>query len=254
MKPLRSTTQKMFKSKFGTYLFYALGEIPLVVIGILLAVQIDNWNENRKTRESEQLMLKALLAEMTDNRKYLLTTMAFEEGGKNAALKLKDIYNTDHHKFKTNQLDSLFGQLLRNISYDPRVSVINSIKLSGQLGTIRNSKIQDFITSFEEFVSNTKLDAAVNRSLTVNRYAPLVSKYISLNNLLKYIGLERGGAFLEIDGSKFESNYEDLFKDREMESLVIYMYGWWKVELTGQQELLKMLDETISIVKSELAK
>jgi len=32
------------------YLLYALGEILLVVLGILIALQVDNWNETRKTR------------------------------------------------------------------------------------------------------------------------------------------------------------------------------------------------------------
>lgn len=35
--------------KFSKYLIYAIGEIVLVVIGILIALQINNWNENRKT-------------------------------------------------------------------------------------------------------------------------------------------------------------------------------------------------------------
>ena len=34
----------------GRYLKYALGEIALVMIGILLALQVNNWNENRKNK------------------------------------------------------------------------------------------------------------------------------------------------------------------------------------------------------------
>ena len=38
----------MKKNKTGKYLKYAIGEIVLVVIGILIALQINNWNENKK--------------------------------------------------------------------------------------------------------------------------------------------------------------------------------------------------------------
>ena len=40
----------MEKNKIGKYLKYAVGEIILVVIGILIALQINNWNENRKSK------------------------------------------------------------------------------------------------------------------------------------------------------------------------------------------------------------
>jgi len=45
---------------------YAFGEIVLVVIGILIALQINNWNEYQKERKSEKL----LLSEIQDNLKY----------------------------------------------------------------------------------------------------------------------------------------------------------------------------------------
>ena len=51
----------MEKNKFGKYLKYAIGEILLVVIGILIALQINNWNEDRKRKKLEisTLMNKA---------------------------------------------------------------------------------------------------------------------------------------------------------------------------------------------------
>jgi len=42
------------------YLFYAIGEIALVVIGILIALQINNWNENRINDESVRRHLRSL--------------------------------------------------------------------------------------------------------------------------------------------------------------------------------------------------
>ncbi len=45
------------ENKFSKYLLYAIGEILLVVIGILIALQINNWNENKtKSRQLEQIL------------------------------------------------------------------------------------------------------------------------------------------------------------------------------------------------------
>ncbi|MFT4832575.1 MAG: hypothetical protein ACI815_002231 [Psychroserpens sp.] len=50
IKFFRNIRQKMVtENKFSKYLLYAIGEIILVVIGILIALQINNWNENKKS-------------------------------------------------------------------------------------------------------------------------------------------------------------------------------------------------------------
>lgn len=50
----------MGKNQRAKYLKYAIGEIALVVIGILIALQINNWNENRKTKLKEIEVLEAI--------------------------------------------------------------------------------------------------------------------------------------------------------------------------------------------------
>jgi hypothetical protein len=50
----------MGKNKTGKYLKYAIGEIILVVIGILIALQINNWNEGRKTQRAELKYMEQL--------------------------------------------------------------------------------------------------------------------------------------------------------------------------------------------------
>ena len=50
----------MEQNKTGKYLKYAIGEIVLVVIGILIALSINNWNEERKDRKVELKILKEL--------------------------------------------------------------------------------------------------------------------------------------------------------------------------------------------------
>jgi len=59
------------ESKFSKYLLYAIGEIILVVIGILIALQINNWNENRKLENSKEKLMFALKQEFKVNKNVL---------------------------------------------------------------------------------------------------------------------------------------------------------------------------------------
>ncbi|WP_445384148.1 DUF6090 family protein [Robiginitalea sp. IMCC44478] len=55
-------------NKFSKYLLYAIGEILLVVIGILIALQIDNWNENRQKAKEEHEILKQIEQDLVESR------------------------------------------------------------------------------------------------------------------------------------------------------------------------------------------
>ena len=55
------------ENKTSKYFKYAFGEIILVVVGILIALQINNWNENRKTNAENQIILNNLHEEFSEN-------------------------------------------------------------------------------------------------------------------------------------------------------------------------------------------
>ncbi|MFZ9003961.1 MAG: DUF6090 family protein [Robiginitalea sp.] len=54
-------------NKFSKYLLYAVGEILLVVIGILIALQVDNWNEERKFKSTQREFLEDLKTQVTND-------------------------------------------------------------------------------------------------------------------------------------------------------------------------------------------
>ena len=52
------------KNHMKKYIIYAIGEIMLVVLGILIALQINNWNENQKQIREEGIILNSLLDDL----------------------------------------------------------------------------------------------------------------------------------------------------------------------------------------------
>ena len=63
----RIRQQLLSENKLSKYLLYAFGEIVLIVIGILIALQVNNLNEQSKTRDREQKYLVAIKSELNNN-------------------------------------------------------------------------------------------------------------------------------------------------------------------------------------------
>ncbi|NKI30932.1 DUF6090 family protein [Croceivirga thetidis] len=108
LKFFRRIRQKLLQeNRFSKYLLYAIGEIVLVMIGILLALQINNWNENLKARKEEQRILKLLKDEVS--RDISLLENLIESGKRRGA-----------------EMDSLMIMLANKQNYD----VSNFLRLS----------------------------------------------------------------------------------------------------------------------------
>jgi len=72
---IRDTRQRLFKSgKLSLYFMYVFVEILLVVFGILIALQVDNWNENRKERQEEVRVLEQLVEDFNTNKLIISNT------------------------------------------------------------------------------------------------------------------------------------------------------------------------------------
>ncbi|MCS5491324.1 DUF6090 family protein [Algoriphagus limi] len=109
----RKFRQKLLtQNRVTRYLIYALGEIFLVVIGILIALQINNWNESRKDRAFELEMLseinRELLSEIED-KQVALNIFNRAERSLNELLKMRidDEYSRDSLEQHLNNLGSI---------------------------------------------------------------------------------------------------------------------------------------------------
>jgi Family of unknown function (DUF6090) len=146
IKFFRKIRKNMIKeNRTSKYLLYAIGEIVLVVIGILIALQVNNWNEQRKQNIQEYYTLKQLriefqadslkldaLIKLTDRKiisvKYMLRIISER---KSDSLKLPMVFFS--------------GKFIPFYDYSP---TFNELVSSGNLNMISNDSIKNAINDF----------------------------------------------------------------------------------------------------------
>jgi len=125
------------------YLKYAVGEIVLVVIGILIALSINNWNQNRLNREYEVTMLKELQKQLKVDYNRLKNIGPYFKNIQHSVHEVVEIkydasYPADSLSYHMNQIQTFGLAMLFN------TSVYESLKSSG-LDKISNPKIRNLI-------------------------------------------------------------------------------------------------------------
>ena len=132
----------MEQNKTGKYLKYAIGEIILVVIGILIALQINNWNEHRKTRATEIIFLKNI---ETDLKLNLVSLDAFvisrQEAIKSSKLVINYFNNPNSINLNTFNLHSI--NVMVWFPFQQNDNTYQELVNSGQLSIISNKDIKD---------------------------------------------------------------------------------------------------------------
>ena len=124
------------QNKTTRYFKYAIGEIILVVIGILVALQINNWNEFNKMQLQEQEILKGLKTEFNINQVRLVYVMQTSEQAIENGNKLITYFNKDISKIPERKLDSLLYNFQQVWTFNPQKGLLNSIITSGQINLI----------------------------------------------------------------------------------------------------------------------
>ena len=149
IKFFRKIRQKLLsENKFSKYLLYAIGEIILVVVGILIALQINNNNELRKTREFEVKMLNEIRHELIQDTIYFNIIRNRAEKALQGAKKMMLLYTQE-----SPQPDSLskYGQMMSvSFQYIYHKGAYEAIKSTG-IDKISNDSIRLMITDMYDF-------------------------------------------------------------------------------------------------------
>ncbi|WP_350293374.1 DUF6090 family protein [uncultured Croceitalea sp.] len=169
----------MSENKMGKYFKYAIGEILLVVIGILIALQINNWNENRINANKETAILANIHKEFKQNKKQLDSVVNQHQNVHANCAKIIELFPITS-KPKQTVLDSLAYHLFWSyggVTFNPSQTSINALASTSSFDIIKNESLRDYLVSWNDLIKDYQEEELYSRNYLYNQYDPYLSKH-----------------------------------------------------------------------------
>ena len=142
--------QLVHEGQLRKYLGYALGEILLVVIGILIAIQVNNWNENRKGRQYEQYILQEIVNNLAGDGEQIKRMLKQREKTQFSITRMEKYLFANQYDQDTFAYD--LGQLFTFERYFPIRTSYEVAKANGL--QISNQELRTQIANYYEYEQN----------------------------------------------------------------------------------------------------
>lgn len=253
IKIFRKARRKMLaEQKFRNYLVYAIGEIVLVVIGILIALAIDNHNDNRVLQKKEQIYLAGLKNEFQTSKRKLEELIKINrqnyEGAKTIITYISDPkVSPSEAEFST----ILFHTFAFDIVFNPNNSLLTEMINSGSLKDLKNVDLRKSLTNWVanlEDISKQEIDQGLQREKVLDMFR---RKEYSIRTILDLSGISENEMGLPVKDQHL-SNLP-LLKSVEFENNILsFILSSQATESAHYLPLMKSLDGILVLIDSEI--
>jgi len=244
--------QLLSKDKYSTYLLYASGEIILVVVGILLALQIDNWNDQRIERIKELNYLKAIKNDLVLNRNEVESFIQMKHTAiKSANIIIKYFENDTIYNPGYFNLHNLNVSITSR--FEEKNNTFKELENSGQLTLISNQEIKNQLLEMDliyrriEFYSDHLYNDL--RDLNYSLQFHTVDFDPAVKNLSYQLSGGKLGENVELSVEQFQNLLTDLgYKN----SFTLSNYNNQLI-IEGLEEIMEATNRLIELIDEEMS-
>ncbi len=234
------------ENKMGKYFKYAIGEILLVVIGILIALQINNWNENKKNHQQELNLLNQLRSDLTENKieiKDIIKRLNVNSMAMDSLIKrLK--------KPELEQAISVYTALIHRKSFFTNSNSGYKLLGNGMAKLISNdSLLYSILQLYEKDFPNIKSQENLMNDRIEEKIYPLTNRLFKINPNVTIRIKEFDAVASEIYKP---INYKTISSNHEYINSLIQLRKTFKSRLSHLRTTEKKLDEIITMLNKEL--
>ena len=225
------------ENQFFKYTRYAIGEIVLVVIGILIALQINEWNDNRKKINLETEFLSEIRDNLVKDTTRINQVLQFNKA-KEAAI--KDMMQR-FERAKPGEFDlKAFGQQMNILgTYDkflPNRTAFDNLLDTETIGLISHQELRTLISKYYkfDFVDGTQQTIQDRTRAFTESASPHLTTKENMNQMF--------GVNLDLKSSRDTK----IYKDESLISHMVYMY----VTLSYQNQLMETTLNDVTLILS----
>lgn len=238
------------ENKFGKYLLYAIGEIALVMIGILLALQVSNWNEQRKDKKEQHFLLTKMRSDIESDKERIAKRIELSNSSIENYIECLDILASDKEVSRA-EFMTLFGNILATNQFTQTTTTFDNLVSTGKIELIQNEALLDAIVGYynKEY---KEWDGAM-KHYTRNIIAPYIMSTDHIPNMQGTKGLDYSkygfGEFYAEDVHRFKMAPKTVEDYRE-DQFIINALRVKTFNYQGQLTLfIEMQDEMENLTK-----
>lgn len=259
IKFFRKIRQRLLtENKFSRYLIYALGEIILVVLGILIALQINNWNEERKDQLRLNNHYEELISELKNDRNRLGQIIENVREINNQTLEISEFINSSQSKIDTTKIVADLLNIEGYGFFSVSTSAYTNLLSSGDIQLIKNTKLKNSLSIYQNVTSWDWTAHNGNLKDVIERYASYVHKFLpSLLFRDYYISIFSINLNNEVfntysTSKKSKIEWEKLKNDEEFRAIISQLLAYRVFQLKFYIEVIDNINNMIDLIETEI--
>ncbi|UWX53768.1 DUF6090 family protein [Maribacter litopenaei] len=220
-----------------------------VVIGILIALQIDNWNETQKSKSLEQQLLKALLTEFESNLQLLDEVIAMNNLNIENSIRLGEFTGPSLSNINEKELSQyMVGIFKIEPRYTPNQGAVQEIINSGRLSVLSDDLLRKAISSWQSSLESVKRQ----ETYVVERRDIGHDFFLKGGNFRRHLDII-DDALLDPTPSKFPDNDFKFLENREFESqLYLFIVASKNLNVAFYEPLRERINTIINLINNDL--
>ncbi|MFN1835251.1 DUF6090 family protein [Balneola sp. MJW-20] len=241
----------MEQNKTRTYVLYAFGEIALVMIGILLALQVNNWNEERKTQREERILLENL---KTDFETRLTELKEFSEAREEIISNIHRIAGMIREPetiLPDEEMNRIMATQNNLLLFNDQFKILDILFSTGKIDNISDKQLKTLLLQWPQHVEEMMEEQRLRQQIASERLQPLQYQYLSYREVMENFNF-RGYQMARGVPRLKEPDYRGLLSDPQFENYLAHVELLHTVNENDYETLIRNAEKIIELLESKL--